>query len=416
MSNQKVEIMLAQKRYDMAYDELKAILALNPDDIHAQSMLAICCINLRKLEEGEAVILNALYLQPWNAYFKFLLANLFAIDNKIDKGIVAINEAIELDSYNDDYFDLKSRLHLSKNEFEQAEEAARASLEIDPENEDALNSLSKALIGQNKKLEAADVMHKALEKNPENWETHANYGYRSLELGKVKEAIEHFRNALINDPSQEFAQQGMKLAMKAKFPLYKWLLQFQLYMTKKGRSFNLAFIIGLVFLVNILQRIQDNVSGFIRYGIISIIGLLMLFVFSSWILDPIMNLVLYSNKNGRLSLSEEESNTAKFVGINLIIAALGILFYFVFQDISTINLSLMGLLGLLCASGMWEREPASSRKLPRAFYIIGSILFLTGLTSKIWGDSNLSDLFSSAGILTGVLYTWVGNSSFRRDY
>lgn len=399
----------------MAYEELKALLAVNPDDVHAQGMLAICCINLRKMEEGEKVILNALYLQPWNAYFKFLLSNLFAIDNKLDKGIIAINEAIQLDSYNADFFDLKSRLHLGKNEFKESEEAARSSLEIDPENEDALNSLSKALIGQNKKSEAAEVMHKALEKNPENWETHANYGYRSLEIGKVKDAIEHFRNALINDPTKEFAQHGMKLAMKAKFPLYNWLLQFQLYMTKKGRSFNLGFIIGLVVVVNILQKLQDNASGLLRYGLISIIGILLLFVFSSWILDPIMNLVLYSNKNGRLSLNEEETNTAKFVGVNLILVFIGAILAFIVQDFAPLNLCLMGILGLLCSSGMWEREPASKRKLPRLFYIVGSIFFMVGLSSKMWGNADLSDMLSSAGIITAVLYTWVGNTSFSRS-
>ena len=407
--------MMTQSRYEMAYEDLHIFLAVNPDDIPAQGLLAVCCINLKKYEEGEEVIQNSLYLQPWNGYLKYLLSNLYASQDKKKKALVAINEAIEMDSYNSEFFDLKSRLHLAKNQYVEAENAARESLAIDSQSEDALNSLSKALIGQNRGEEASAVMDKALETNPENWETHANYGYRSLELGKVKDAIEHFRNALINDPNKQFAQHGMKLAMKAKFPLYRWLIQIQFYMSKKGRQFNLFFIIGLVVLLNVLQKLQEGSSGMIRYGLMAMIGVLLLFVFSSWILDPIMNLVLYSNKNGRLSLDEDETNTAKFVGVNLIVAAIGLILFATTGNFFSLNLCGIGALGLLTASGMFEAYPAKARKLPRIFYIVGSSIFFLGVLGMVIGNYGFADMMLGAGMLVGVAYTWVGNSAFRRE-
>ena len=414
MGVQKIEILLAQNRYDMAYSELKSYLAGNPDDMYAQSMLAICCINLKKFDETKVIVENCMHREPWNPYFHFLKANYHAVKGEIDQGLKAIDEAISLDSYNEDYFDLKGRMQLAKSDYQGAEESAKMSLGIDPENQDSLNTLSKALIGQNRGKEAASVMDKALQANPENWETHANYGYRSLEQGKVKNAIEHFRNALVNDPNKLFAQQGMKLAMKAKFPLYRWLLQFQMYMSKQGKTFNIGFVIGLVIFINVLQKLQDNASGLLRYGIIAIIALLLLFVLSSWMLDPFMNLILYSNKNGRLSLSDGERNTAKFVGINLIVLIIGVLMFLITGEIIWVNLLGIFVLGLLCASGMWEREGQKGKVIAKGFYTFGSACFLLGIMAKYFGLIDF-EMSTTIGVFTAVLYTWFGNSAFFRS-
>jgi len=236
-----------------------------------------------------------------------------------------INEAVQFDTYNSNYHEMKARILLSMKKYEESENTARVALQMDGQNIDAANVLSQALSAQRKNDEASEVMDKVLEMNPENWETHSNYGFRYLEQGKVKEAIEHFRNALLNDPTQEYAQHGMKLAMKAKFPLYRWLLQFQLFMSKQGQGANFALIFGILIAVRVLRNLNDHTAGPIRYAIMAVIAVLVGFIFSSWILDPIMTFVLSTRKDGKLALDENENKIAKFVGINLALIAVSII-------------------------------------------------------------------------------------------
>lgn len=413
MQIERINILFSQGRFEMAYKEVKELLAQEPHNDEAIRSLASVCIVLGKLEEGEQVAKDGLARQPWNSYYFYLLANLEIKQKNISEALKYVNQAISLDSQMHNYYDLKARIHLFQQNYLEAENTARLALELDPEDTDALNTLAKALVGQGRGKEAGIVIDKALETDPENWETHANYGFRNLEKGQTTEAIEHFRQALVNDPTQVHAQHGMKLAMKARFPLYRWLLQFQLYMSKKGRNTNFMLMIGIVVLINLASRVGDSIGGAGLIIMYSIVAILVAFTLFTWILDPIMTFVLYTRKNGRLSLDEGELKTAKFIQWNLLAMLLSVLCVFIFRELSWVNIFGAGFLGLIMSTNMWESDNKGVQNTAKVFYIIACLMFLIGLSSKVLFGAD-GTMFSYAGVITGVVYSWVGNTMFRR--
>lgn len=412
MQIERINILFSQGRFEMAYKEVKELLSQEPQNDQAICSLASVCIVLGKLEEGEQVAKDGLMRQPWNSYYFYLLSNLEIKRNRIQEALKYINQAIALDSQMANYFDLKARIYLYQQNYSEAEIAARQALELDSEDTDALNTLSKSLVGQGRGKEAATVIDKALQTDPENWETHANYGFRNLEIGKTTKAIEHFRQALINDPTQAHAQHGMKLAMKARFPLYRWLLQFQLYMSKKGRNTNFIVMIGIVVLINLASRVGESMGGVGLIVMYTIVALLLAFTLSTWILDPIMTFVLYTRKNGRLSLDEGELNTAKFVQWNLIAGFVGVGSALLLSELAWLNMVGIGFLGLVMSTNMWESQDKRVRNTAKVFFVLATLLFSVGLVSKIAFGID-GTMFSYAGIICGVVYSWVGNSLFR---
>ena len=410
MDLERIDIMISQGRYKMAYDGLKKYLASDPQDAHAIRLLGLCSLNLRKLDEAETLLQDAIALEPWNGANQYLLANLYTIKNQLPLALKAMDEAIEFDPYNSNYHEMKARILLSNKKYKEAEISAREALRIDGQNMDAANALSQALSSQSKHEEASKVMDKVLELNPENWETHSNYGFRYLEQGKVPEAIEHFRNALINDPTQEYAQHGMKLAMKAKFPLYRWLLQLQLFMSKQGQGANFALIFGILIAMRLLRNI--NAEGPIRYLIMAVIALLIAFVFSSWVLDPIMTFVLSTQKDGKLALNEDENKMAKFVGINFALIGVAIIAALITTNIMWLHLFGIGFFGLMVSNNLFEGSSKKIKTIAKFFYIGVAMALALGLTFSLMG--RVDTMFTSIGLFGAVAYTWIGNGVFRR--
>ena len=404
--------MISQGRYKMAYDGLKKYLASDPQDAHAIRLLGLCALNLKKLDEAEVHLKDAIAIEPWNGSNQYLMANLHTLKNQFPLALKSMEEALEFDPYNSNYHEMKARILLSLKKFKEAEISAREALKIDGQNVDAANVLSQALSAQSKNDEASDVMDKVLEINPENWETHSNYGYRYLEQGKVPEAIEHFRNALVNDPTQEYAQHGMKLAMKAKFPLYRWLLQLQLFMSKQGQGANLALIFGIIIAMRVLRSMNESVNGPIQYLIMAVIAALVAFVFSSWILDPIMTFVLSTQKDGKLALNEAENKMAKFVGINLALLGVSIIAALVTTNIMWLHIFGIGFFGLMVSNNLFEGSTKKVMNIAKFFYMGVAMMLALGLVFSLMGE--LDSMFTSIGLLGAVAYTWVGNGVFRR--
>lgn len=117
-------------------------------------------------------------------------------------------------------------------------------MEIDAENLSALNARSTALNKLNRKEESFETIQDALREDPNDAYTHANYGWGLLEKGHHKEALDHFKEALANDPSFEYAQLGMLQAIKANNPIYRVFLKYSFWMSNLTAKYQWGVIIG----------------------------------------------------------------------------------------------------------------------------------------------------------------------------
>lgn len=405
---ERIELLMAQGRYKMAYDLTKDGLSTDPGNMHLLSILATCALNINKLEEALALTTDLIAGQPWNAYNYYLRAHVFLQKDNLDEALHLMNEAIQIDTNNTVYFELKARILFSQKKYNEAEEAARISLSIDGQNTDATNLLARIFNNQGRRQESEQLMDRVLDQDPENVESHTNYGMQYLEKGKVSKAIEHFQQALFKSPTNEYAQYGMKLAIKAKFPLYRWLLQFQLFMSKQSSQFNIGLIIGIVVVMRLVRVGGEKIGGIAQPIGYTIIGILVLLVLSSWILDSIMTFVLYSRKNGRLALNEKELKLAKFTGIQLLLVAIGVILGVV-VNYTYLHLAGIGFLGLLTSQNFVGRGNEKGQKIAYAFFGLGTILFLGATLMGLMG-SEQAEMLGTGGVFACVLYTWIGNS------
>lgn len=176
----------------------------------------------------------------------------------INEAEAQINHAITLNSFDVDYHALFANIKLVRKQYEEALSVANRSLKIDSENIMALNIRSAALIKLDREDESFQTIEGALREDPNNAHTHSNYGWGLLEKGQHKKALEHFKEALSNDPNHMFAQAGMLEALKATNPIYRLFLKYVFWMDNMTAKYQWGFIIGIYIGFRILSSIAKK--------------------------------------------------------------------------------------------------------------------------------------------------------------
>jgi hypothetical protein len=263
-----------------------------------------------------------------------------------------------------------------------------------------------ALVKLNRHEEARQTIGQALQRNPENEQTHANLGWTYLHKGQHQKALEHFSEALRLDPNYDYARHGLVEALKARYFLYRWLLQFFLWMSRLSPGVRGGLIVGAYVLVRVLQgasRQHPEVAPFIL-PIVSFYGI---FVLLTWIIDPLFNLALQCNKYGRHALSSRQRWNSSIFGVLLlatIVSAIcgvvtGLLIFFLLA----LNVGLL----IVPATRVLE----DNRKINRGAlaFFAGMALFGTAaVASLLAGFKEAAFAFSTVNFFGACAFTWFG--------
>lgn len=321
------EVLLSQGRFNQADDILKRLLATGYDGPELIKMMAVTKAGLGDYQAAEDLIRMILSKHPDDPFVFYLLATIKGSKREYVEAKSMIDQAISMEPDSPDFFAYKASLQLQTKDYTEALQSANTALELDAENIDALNARASALIGLNKKDEAYQTINKSLATDPNNTDTHANMGWSMLHHGQSEDALTHFKEALKNNPNNEYAKGGMLEAMKSKFPVYRYFLMLMLWLGKmKGRN-QWAFIVGGYVVYRVLISLAKN-SESLKPFLIPIIAIIFLFFLSSWIFSPLMNLYLLTNTYGKFTLSEDQKQSARLVGVTLTIGLLCLLLYF----------------------------------------------------------------------------------------
>src|SRR5262249_2378545 len=146
-------------------------------------------------------------------------------------------------------------------------EAAERGLNAEAGHTGCANLRAMALNQLGRGAEAGRALHDALAQDPENAVTHANQGWTALQTGDAKKALEHFREALRLDPTNDWAKSGMVESLKAQYFVYRLMLKYQFYMSRLSGRRQWWTLIGIYVVARIIPFM------FIPY---------LLFVFISW--------------------------------------------------------------------------------------------------------------------------------------
>ncbi|MDB5385134.1 MAG: Tetratricopeptide 1 repeat-containing protein [Planctomycetaceae bacterium] len=313
-------LLMEQSRWQMAEQELRQALMQDGDDSDAHRLLALCLDAQDRYDDAENEARMAIHLAPDDSSAHAALAGVLTSRNRFDAALDAVGEALRLDPYNSRTFGLASFLWFQKKEWQRSLETADKGLEIDSEDRGCLNYRAMALVKLGRQAEAERTLDGVLALDPNDSRSHANQGWTSLERGERDKALVHFREALALDPMNEWARQGMLEALKAKYFLYRILLSYFLFMAKLSTRTQWMIMIGMFVLQNLVADISRRNPAAAPYlkWLLFTYSILVLF---TWLGYPLFNLLLFTNRFGRLTLFREQKQGAITVGTLLLCAA-----------------------------------------------------------------------------------------------
>lgn len=314
---QKATLLMQQERYKEAQQLLMGLLSTQPDNDIVLYLLAEIKIEENDLDKAEELNNSAIGLDPERGMLFHQKARIYLLRDKYTEAQEYVQEAIALEPDVAVFYALSGYIKTFQKDFKGALAASDQALECDPSDLLALNVRSTALLKLNRHEESFATIEGALHESPDNAYTHSNYGWNLLEKGDTKAALNHFREALRNDPNSMHAQAGMQEALKAKFIVYRLYLKYVFFMANLTSKYQWVVIFGFYFGTKILGKIAQNNSTLAPY-LTPVVILLSILALSTWVMHPLGNVYLRFNTYGKHLLDREEKITSTTTSVFLL--------------------------------------------------------------------------------------------------
>lgn len=310
----RAQFLLQHSRYAEAEKELRRALGESPSDAAAHALLAICLAEQDKLEEAQHEAEEAITLEPDWAYAHHCRSVVLEHRKRYAEAEASAREAVRLEPLDADYRARLAATLFSQRKWQPAFDAATEGLTLDAEHQACNHLRSMALTKLGRQGEAVASTDQLLARDADNPMAHTNKGWALLHQGKPRQALEHFREALRIAPTFEYAQQGIVEALKARNPIYRWMLAYFLWMARLSNTARWSVIIGGYIGYRFLHGLQRAQP---QPWIEPLIWLYIVFALMTWFAYPLFNLLLRFNKFGRYALSRDQRRASNWFGLCL---------------------------------------------------------------------------------------------------
>ena len=381
---------------------LREYLEDDPHDAPTTAVLALCVAELGRLEEAEQLAARAVTLEPYLSYPHWVHGGLLLRARRVEEAHAAALEALRLEPDDADHHALEAQVHGVRANWRETLAAAERGLAIEPGHATSANLRAMALRQLGRTAEAEQAFAEAAMANPLNTFAMAGKGWSDLAHGRTVDADGAFRDALLFDPTSEWAREGLLATLKSRSPIYRQLLRYFIWMSGRSSRERTMFAIGGVLGYNFLRRIargQPDLAPVIWPVLIAYA----LFVVLTWLADPILDLMLSFDREGRRLLSRDRLRGGYVVGACLALAVLLGL-----GGLTGLGASL-GLAGFglafiaLPLAGVYQCEPGWPR-VAMAGYVAALVALLTVGTTI---DGGVGGSLFALAIVGAVLGTWL---------
>ena len=312
---------IEDSQFAAAEHYLREHLEDDPHDAPSMAVLALCVEELGRVEEAERLAARAITLEPYLSYPHWVHGGLLLRAHRVEEAHAAAMEALRLEPDDADHHALVAQVHGVRENWSEALAAAERGLAIEPDHEPSANLRALALRRLGRTVEAEQAFAEAATANPLNAFAVAGKGWGDLARGRTADADAAFRDALLFDPTSEWAREGLLAALKSRSPIYRQLLRYFIWMsgrTSRERTmFAIAGILGYNFLRGI-ARAQPELAPVIWPVLIAYA----MFVMLTWVADPLLDLMLSFDREGRRLVSRDGLLGGYAVGACLALAVL----------------------------------------------------------------------------------------------
>jgi hypothetical protein len=252
--------------------------------------------------------------------------------------------------------------------------------------------------------------------NPEEFDQEksaqeAKLGWLALQGNGHKKALEHFKQALIFFPFNDYAKSGMVEALKANYWVYRIFLKYAFWMESKKAGVQWAVILGFYFGNRGLLFINDQYPA-ARIITTPLIILYLIFAITTWIIRPISNLFLRLNSYGKFVLSHDEITCSNLLGINLMLAIIAVVVYFISGNFLFAMIAFFFATMSIPLATMFSAPRHSRARLILSLYAFGMLVLgvLSIYTYLSGGD--VMNKYADIYMWAFVIYQWVANAMF----
>lgn len=319
----RVQLLLAQQRYELAEKELRRVLGEQPDEALAYAFLALCLVQgTERYQEASDAAARAIQMEPDAPFHYYAMSLVSFRRNMYKEALEQINESIRLDPYDADYFGLQANIYFQLRQWQQALDAAETGLGIDPDHTLSNNLRSLALERLGRGDDAVEASRRSVQRDPDDSYSHATLGWTLLERGRHHEAQESFREALRLDPNNEMARGGMIQAINSGNFLYRIMERWHTTLSRFALKYQFGILIGAWLLVTMLGQVGDQIP-WVAPLVPFILMAYMVFAVLTWTSHAIFNSLLRFHPFGKHLLDRKQIWTSNCVAACIVSGAVG---------------------------------------------------------------------------------------------
>jgi tetratricopeptide (TPR) repeat protein len=391
----RVELLLSQRRYELAERELRGMLAAEPRDATAHALLSLCVLQDRtRLADATEAAQQAVGLAPDEPFAHYALSLSYLYRGYHHEAETAAREALRLDPHNADAFAVLAHAALGRERYEDALQSATAGLAIDPDHLECANLRSIALERLGRNQEAVAAAAATLRRDPDDPMSHAAYGLTLLNSGRYQEAQIAFRESLRLDPGNELARNGLIQSLHNRSFLFRLVHRFYVAMSRLNSKAAFGLIIGAWLLMQVLSRVAGQWPA-LQPLILPILVCYVLFVVLTWIANPLFNTFLRFHPFGQHLLDRQQRWASNLIAPCLALSLFGMVSGLTLYGIGSGIIAAAYWLGMAIPIAAAFAMPTPQRRLwVGAAAIVVLLLPVVGLLRGV-GQESLTPFFVS---------------------
>lgn len=391
---QRASMLIQMRRYDEAKRELTLSMADDPENPSNHMLMGLCHSELKEndqaIEHGELAVRMA----PDWARTHATLAWIYMKAHKNKDARMGAEHALQLDPANTMASNVIAIVCADNKDWEGALRAAEMTLSHDPDDTEALNIRALALRSQGKAGASVEELKRSLQIDAEDATSHANLGWTYLQKGELDKAETHFREALRINPELDWARQGALETLKAKVPIYRWILGYFIWMATKTAGMQWVIIIGLYFGYKVIY-VALAANPATQVFAYAFMALYLLFCVTTWFAGPISDAFLVLHPFGRMVLTPWERWGGLAVGAAIVLTLAALASEIVLQNELGLVLAMCVGFPAIPMAMMFQSREGTPRNVMAAVTVVAFAMSVGFGVGAIYGLDNLPTAIAS---------------------